>query len=180
MRIKFLRAGCSGATPAVACVLLLAAVAWAQQVTTDHDSRADYSRYHTYSWLKVNTPNTIWDHRVQDAIDGQLTSHGLRKVPSGGDLGVSAIGIAKDKTELRTYYNDMPRWRWGGFGEATTTPETYRVGSLVVDLFDGSSKQLVWRATAQDTLSDQPEKNQKKLQKAVDKMFRKFPPKPDK
>jgi hypothetical protein len=45
-----------------------------------------------------------------------------------------------------------------------------------VDLYDTSSKGLVWRGEARDTLSDKPEKNTEKLEKAVDKMFAKFPP----
>jgi hypothetical protein len=38
-------------------------------------------------------------------------------------------------------------------------------------------KQLVFRGTATDTLSDKAEKNTKKIQKAVEKMFKKYPPK---
>jgi hypothetical protein len=35
---------------------------------------------------------------------------------------------------------------------------------------------LVWRGTASDTVSDKPEKNEKKIQKAAEKMFKKYPP----
>ena len=54
---------------------------------------------------------------------------------------------------------------------------TYPVGTVVVDLFDAGTKQMVWRGVARDVLADQPEKNTKKLHKAVEKMFEKFPPK---
>jgi hypothetical protein len=70
-------------------------------------------------------------------------------------------------------------WRgWGGagMGTATTTTSEYTVGTLVVDIFDAKSKQLVFRGTASDELSNKPEKNQKKLAKASDKMFKDFPP----
>jgi len=47
--------------------------------------------------------------------------------------------------------------RWGGgfgdgFGTSTTTEETYKVGTLVVDLFDTNTKKLIWRGSASDTL----------------------------
>jgi hypothetical protein len=61
-------------------------------------------------------------------------------------------------------------------GTATTTTSEYLVGTLVTDIFDAKSKQLVFRGIAQDELSDKPEKNVKKLQKASDKMFKDFPP----
>ncbi len=59
---------------------------------------------------------------------------------------------------------------------AHTTVHEYRVGTLVVDIFDAKSKALVFRGIAQDELSDKPEKNQKKAQKAAEKMFKDFPP----
>jgi hypothetical protein len=46
---------------------------------------------------------------------------------------------------------------------------------LAVDLIDAKAKKLVWRATATDTVSDNPQKNEKKIHKAVEKMFEKYP-----
>jgi hypothetical protein len=72
-------------------------------------------------------------------------------------------------------------WGWrrfggGGFGDATTTTETYQVGSLVVDLFDAKTKTLIWRSSSSDTLSNNAQKNTKNLDKGVQKMFAHFPP----
>lgn len=53
----------------------------------------------------------------------------------------------------------------------------YRVGMLIVSMFERTSKQLIWRATSSSDLSGNPEKNTKKLDKDVQKMFKKFPPK---
>ena len=52
----------------------------------------------------------------------------------------------------------------------------YTVGTLVVDIFDAKNKQLIFRGTATDELSDQQDKNAKKLAKASDKIFKDFPP----
>jgi hypothetical protein len=68
----------------------------------------------------------------------------------------------------------------GGFGDSTTTVDTYKVGTLVIDLFDASTKKLIWRGSASDTLSDKSDKNIKTLDKAVQKMFDRFPPSPKK
>jgi Domain of unknown function (DUF4136) len=67
---------------------------------------------------------------------------------------------------------------FGGVGEATTTTETYQVGTVVVDLFDGKTKNLIWRGSASDTLSNNADKNTKNLDKGVQKMFAHFPPEP--
>ena len=51
-------------------------------------------------------------------------------------------------------------------GTATTTTSEYLVGTLVVDIFDAKSKALMFRGTASDEISDKPEKNIKKVEKA--------------
>ena len=153
-----------------------ASTASAQDVRTDYDKKATFERYHTYSWGKVQTTNPLWRERIQDAVDKVLQAKGWQRVQDGGDVTVVAVGSSKDEQEYRTFYNGMGGWRWRGFGETTTTVDTYRVGTLVIDLYDTSNKQLIFRGTATDTLSKNPEKNEKTLDKAVDKMFKKFPP----
>jgi hypothetical protein len=59
---------------------------------------------------------------------------------------------------------------------ASTTVNTVHVGQAVVDIFDAKTKKLVFRGTASDELSDKPEKNEKKIEKATEKMFKDFPP----
>ena len=96
-----------------------------------------------------------------------------------------AMEMTEDHRSLNTYYDNFGGgcgWRrWGGglddgFGTSTTTEETYKVGTLVVDLFDTNTKKLIWRGSASDTLSDKSDKNIKKLSLDVRKMFDHFPP----
>jgi hypothetical protein len=54
--------------------------------------------------------------------------------------------------------------------------ENIPVGTLQIDIFDSSTKELIWRGSATDTLSDKPDTNEKKLEKSVGDMFKKFPP----
>jgi hypothetical protein len=62
-------------------------------------------------------------------------------------------------------------------GTATTEAIPERVGNLTVDIFDGQTKQLIWRGQASDAISgDKPEKNVHKMDESVDKMFKHFPP----
>ncbi len=160
-------------------MLLISAVAlWAANVNTDYDHNVNFSQFHTYSWKALKTTNQLFESRVKDAVDHQLQAKGLREVAQGGDLTLTAVGAVHDRTEYQSFYNGMGGWWWGGFGNVeTTTPVNYAVGTLVVDLYNTATKRLVWRGTASDTLSDKPQKNTKKLDDAVKKMFDKFPPK---
>jgi Domain of unknown function (DUF4136) len=61
---------------------------------------------------------------------------------------------------------------------ATATSSTISVGTLVVDMYDRANKQLVWSGRVTKTLdtSANQEKKQKNLDKAMQKLFKKFPP----
>ena len=161
-----------------AMMFLLAGKSSAQQVKTDYDRSADFSHYKTYSWEKVQTADPLWAGRIKEAVNAALTAKGLTPVESGGDIAVVAIEMTKNQQTLNTFYDGFGGgWRWGGgFGNATTTVDNYKVGTLVVDLFDAKSKQVIWRGSSSDTLSDKSDKNIKNLDKGVQKMFDHYPP----
>ena len=157
-----------------------ATASFAQQVKTDYDRAANFGQYKTYSWEKVQTQDSLWVDRIKAAVNSALAAKGWTQVESGGDICIMAIEINRNQQTLNTYYNGFGGgWRWrgfGGFGESTTTVDTYKVGTLVVDLFDAKTKTLVWRGVSSDTLSDKSDKNIKNLNKGVQKMFQHFPP----
>jgi hypothetical protein len=150
-------------------------------VKTDYDRNANFAQYKTYSWERVQTRDPLMVDRIKSAVNGSLAAKGLTEVPTGGDISIVAIEVTHNEQTIDTFYNNFGGGRrFGGFGDATTTTETYRVGTLVVDLSDTASKKLVWRGSASDTLSDKSEKNIDNLDKGVVKMFKKFPPDPSK
>jgi hypothetical protein len=166
----------------VGLTLALAAISFAQHVKTDYDHSANFGQYKTYSWEKVQTKDPLLVDRIKSAVNGALAAKGWTEVPSGGDVEVFAIETTQDQQTLDTFYNGFGggrRWRGlGSFGDATTTVETYNVGSLVIDLFDAKTEKLIWRSSSSDTLSDNADKNTKNLDKGVNKMFQHFPPAP--
>ena len=170
----------------MAMMFLFAGKSSAQQVKTDYDRSADFSQYKTYSWEHVKTKDTLDVDRIKSAVNAALAAKGWTQVDSGGDVSIMAMEITRNQQTLNTFYDGFGGgWGWrrfggGGFGEATTTRETYKVGTLVVDLFDAKTKQLFWRGSSSDTLSNNSDKNIKNLDKGVNKMFRHFPPAPPK
>jgi hypothetical protein len=154
--------------------------AFAQHVKTDFDHHATFTQYKSYSWQEIKPPNSLWDARIKSAVDTQLAAKGWTQVESGGDVAIVAIKTTKTQRNLQTFYDGFGGgWRWrgfGGMGEATTTEQDYKEGTLVVDIYDAKTQQLIWRGSAEDTLSDKEAKNEKNLDKGVAKMFKGFPP----
>ena len=163
-------------------VLLFASTLSAQQVKTDYDRNANFAQYKTFSWEQVKTKDPLDVDRIKSAVNAALTAKGWTQVDSGGDVSIVAMEITRDHQTLNTFYDGFGGgWGWrrfggGGFGEATTTTDTYKVGTLVVDLFDTKTKQLLWRGSSSDTLSKNSEKNIKNLDNGVEKLFKNFPP----
>lgn len=173
---------------AIAATLgLFSAAAFAQDVKTDFDKDADFASIKTFA-VKIGTRwnNELSEKRVANEIQQTLTEKGWTSADADkADAIVVLHGATEKEKTLNTFYSGMGGyggygWRgWGGgmgMGSATTTTSEYLVGTLVVDIFNAKSKALMFRGTAQDELSDKPEKNVKKLDKASSKMFKDFPP----
>jgi Domain of unknown function (DUF4136) len=167
-----------------ALVLGAAGLARAQDVTVDFDKDANFAGIKTFS-AKIGTGwgNPITEKRVQGEIEQTLVEKGWKKAADEGSADAIVVlhGATQVKKDLNTFYSGGYGgygWRgWGGgMGTAQTTVSEYKVGTLVVDIFDAKSKALVYRGTASDEISDKPEKNQKKMAKAADKLFKDFPP----
>lgn len=160
-------------------LLAVAAMATAADVSTDFDHHADFSQIHTYSWIGVRAGDSLWQDRIMQAVDSQLQAKGWQKIDSGGDAAVSAFGRTSERDNIETFYTGYPGWRWRGWGGmATTSVVPERVGNLTVDIFQGGTKELIFRGAAAEVLSSKPDKNDKKLEEAVGKMFKHFPPTP--
>jgi hypothetical protein len=78
-------------------VLLFATASFAQQVKTDYDRSADFSRY--------KTQDQLWVDRIKGAVNAALTVKGLTPVESGGDVAIVAIATTQDQQTLNTFYD---------------------------------------------------------------------------
>jgi hypothetical protein len=163
---------------------LFGAAAFAQDVKVDFDKAANFGAIKTFA-VKIGTSwnNQISENRVTAEIEQALAEKGWKKVaPEQADALAVLHGATEKQKSLNTFYSGgYGGYGWRGMGgmgmgTATTTESEYLVGTLVVDIFDAKTKQLMFRGTAQDELSDKADKNAKKLAKASDKMFKDFPP----
>ncbi len=169
----------------LALCLLLSTVAFAQKTNIDWDRSANFASYHTYMWEKSPKPaKGFWDQRIVSAVDQQLQAKGLTKVDSNPDMWVVYSNSIHDQKEVvGTGYGFGPTWTWGGYwGPGNVTYNTYitKVGTLVVELADVKGKDLIWRGSVTNTITDNSNKNINNLDKAVKKLFQNYPPKGNK
>lgn len=154
---------------------------FAQRVETDFDRSTDFTQFTTFMWItEPSTTIPLMRHRIVDGVKRALAVRGLKLVTSDGDLAIAAHAATEELTHDTIYNGGGWRgggWSWlGGVDADTATGSRPQVGTLVVDVFDARTKTVIWRGTASKTLSDDPRKNGDRVNKAVTKMFRKFPP----
>jgi hypothetical protein len=151
------------------------AVVLAQQVSVNYNHSQSFSGFHTYAWGSNNAnqvQNSILAQVAQQDIEAALQAKGLQKVQESQnpDLIILASGGMRQQTSYSA---------WGmrgiGGGMGGITPQQNVEATLVVDLHDAKSQSLIWRGIAQDTLSNNGDKNQKMVQSAISKMFKQWP-----
>jgi Domain of unknown function (DUF4136) len=161
--------------------LLACSATPAQDVTTNSMPGTNFAQYHSYKWVPIegaSHPNQIVDAQIKNSIDSQLAAKGLMK--TDGEKADLLIGyqVSVDQQKQWNAYGMGGGLRWGG-GMASATSSTISVGTLVLDMYDPATKQLVWTGRATKTLdsSNNQEKKQKNLDKAMQKLLKNYPPK---
>jgi hypothetical protein len=153
----------------------VSAVAVGQTVSVNYNHSQSFAAFHTYAW-QINDPNKIANSILAQAaisdIDNALVGKGFSKVEisANPDVIVIASGGLKQETSYTA---------WGmrgiGGGMGGITPQQNVEGTLVVSIYSAKDKALVWRGIGQNALSNNGNKNQQLVGKAVVKMFKQWP-----
>jgi hypothetical protein len=164
----------------LALAMLACTLTPAQDVTTNSMPGADFTKYHTYKWVPIDgavQPNQIVDAQIKQSVDSQLAAKGLTKTDgeNAGLLIGYQVSIQQEKQWNAYGTGGM---RWGG-GMASAQQSTISTGMLVLDMYDPTTKQLVWTGRVSKTLdpSANQGKKQKNLDKAMQKLLKNYPPK---
>ncbi|HEY7209014.1 MAG TPA: DUF4136 domain-containing protein [Bryobacteraceae bacterium] len=177
----------------VLCALCAAVVqsGIAQKVNVNFDGKFDFSQVHRYQWrthpifekhpeLRDRYSTAI--QLVMGATNEQLMKKGYQSVGHNPDVFLTFFVTARDVTNT---YTDMlgPSGAWyGWYGWymppvwTVTRTEQYLEGTLLMDMVNPKDTQLVWRASATDSVKDFRNRD-KNVDAAVKKIFKKFPPK---
>jgi uncharacterized protein DUF4136 len=172
----------------VAVLCLIPALAMAQKVSYDFDKTEDFTKFKTYG-LKEGTPvgQKLIDDRIIAAIDAALAAKGFTKSENPDVFVVYHIAFDKQK-DISTFssgygggYGPYGYGYGGGWagGTSTTSVRDILIGTLVIDVADAQKKQVVWRGMGVKEVDTQksPEKRDKSITEAVNKIFKNYPPK---
>jgi len=149
------------------------------QVSTNAMPGTNFSKYHTYKWVPIEGgahPNQIIDQEIKQSVDSQMTAKGFTKTENDNADLYLGYQVAVDQEKQ---WNAFGMGRGFGGGMGTATSSTISNGTLVLDMYDPATKQLVWQGRETKTIdpSKNQEKNEKNLNNAMEKLLKNFPPK---
>jgi hypothetical protein len=170
-----------------ACLAVLAAgYAWAK-VIFDYDKSVDFSGYSTYAWMKRDNSieSQLPDHlrmRLQRVTEEVLAEKGFDPAPAPPqtDLLLTYYFGASDELQINhVQYSPYSPWGygyWPGFNYGYTEVRSYKQGTLVLDIVDARTHQLVWMGRVEKEVRSANPPG-KRIQKSVTKLLKNFPPK---
>jgi len=178
-------------TKIVTAMLVLVAAALpaaAQKVYVDYDRTVDFSGYKTFAWAEK--PPTPFEENfpmgysfIKKSIEIELDGAGLTQVTSDPDLYVTFFTSSKESFQVMLTgfgYSYGPGWGWDPFwgystaGAVSGQVNTYKKGSLVIDIWDARSKRALWRGTATKVVSENPEKALKQIDAAITSIVERY------
>jgi len=151
-------------------------------VQHDYDKNVDFSGIETYDWMTIPEKagmDSLVVQRVQKAVNAQLQAKGYRMTPDNPDFFIAEHLGSKEKVQIENWgYGYGPYGSYWGANRVSVYQ--YEEGSLILDFVDAKSKKMIWRGVAKAEIDsvDTPEKSEKLINEAVQKILEKFPPQP--
>lgn len=158
-------------------------------VNQDFDTQADFAAYKMYTWLQQPTTaigdakaaqrtNTLLDKRIRSAVDAQLASKGMTLVSENPDaLVIYHTGIDQ-KVDVQDWGYSYPHYPYGGWYGGQVDVYEYNEGTLIIDIIDAKSDQLVWRGTATKVIDETAtsEEREANLNEVLARLLAQYPP----
>ena len=160
-------------------------------INADFSPAFSLSQYRTFALVMPPSKmgEQLVDQRVRNAVRAQLDAKGLTASDRQNADVFAGYGVV-DKTHTEVY-TSQDGWGWGGWGwrnyrwgvpwPMTTQRqiETYTEGTVIVNLIDARTRQVVWHGEVADVVNlpvSDPARATRQINDAVAKLFEKFPP----
>jgi Domain of unknown function (DUF4136) len=121
--------------------------------------------------------NSITYHALHADLISNFQEHGYVIDSAKPDFAVAAYASARQKLDVTQYDYGYPYWRYRWWGPLDYPEITqYTEGTVVIDVIDPKTKDLLWRGQGVASVSDDPQVYAKELAKTVAKIVDRFPP----
>lgn len=154
------------------------------RIQYDFDARARFGAFKSFDWVAapkrakdaVKVDNPIMERRVKGAIERELVAKGFRlETAADPDFLVAYYPVFRDRT-FRTAHH-FGGWGWHP-GMMVSRQHHYTEGTIVVEILDFKTRQVVWHGAAVGALTgiQSPEDAEAAVNTEVPRLLAGFPP----
>jgi hypothetical protein len=128
------------------------------------DKKADFASFKTYAWQRGQASfDKAIDTQIVAAVDDELAKLGMKKITTGADVLVTYASTNRTDVDLK------------GKPDASGVRPNYAVGTLVVALLDGKSRNRLLRMRVDQPVDAAPDKLEATIKTVVAEMFQRYP-----
>lgn len=155
-------------------------------VSTQKKTDANFDSYRTYNFLDVSLKSEQMVDEdsegialLKKAISEQMEKRGFTKSPDP-DLWVNIGIVTEQKVQTRetNFREAAPRYigqRRYSWKREEVVVNRYTQGTATVDIVDAKQNEQVWEGVVEGTLTDNPNKLEKRINTGIENLFDKFP-----
>ncbi len=170
----------------VSLFILAAVSVAAMDIYVDYDRSGRFSWYKTWAWFETEETslkghNDLMHSRIKNSIEYYIGNGRLVEDTENPQLFITYHAGSREAVRVNPVsigYGFPGSWTsdpyWGGAGIGVGSSATYEQGTLIIDIWEAETKKLVWRGVAIDVFDDDPKKADKKINKAIEKMIKKW------
>jgi hypothetical protein len=155
---------------------LAGTAALAQDVNVDFMNTAEMNRIHSYTFGNLSTTNPMLEPRLAIAIDRNLQLNGWKEASDGDVVVTAVLASYSDPRLYEDFYFNLGNLNWNSVG---IDPPGYGLqsvnqvapGTLIIDMYDKRSGELIWRSTGGDFLTGHTDRDKLKIDDIVNRMF---------
>lgn len=164
------------------------------KVVVDNKKDTDFSGYKTFNFQSwQDDSDEIFSEAdkklLRDAFISEFTRRGFQHVSSTGDMQVSIYVVVNEETAF-SGYSDYVGGRsgayshyqggWGyGYHGNTSKQQGKLMGTLIMNIYNGSSQNQVWQAIATGAVNENAKTRDKSIPQTVSTIMRRFPVNPE-
>lgn len=164
--------------------------------TSNYDGSVDFTQFKTlsyYGWQDESDKllNKFEKERIEKAFADEFEKRGISIVERDGDIIVSLFIVVDQKKGATAYTNHYggggpygyyggygygAGWGWGmGYSSTSYQEYDYYVGTLVCDVFDSSTKKLIWQGVITGEIDDNPKTRERNTPRVIREVMKKYP-----
>jgi hypothetical protein len=120
--------------------------------------------------------NSIANRAIREHIEKAFLGRGYLIAERNPDFAIAFYATAREKLDVTLWDYGYPFYPgWPRYGRPVQTVTEYTEGSVIIDVIDPRSRELLWRGEAKARLSDDMSKNVDLLATAAEAIVGKFP-----